>query len=389
MRNIRRFMALALAVFSGFSFAFFALISMNMVLDDETDGLIFAVVIMMIDIGVIAIANHMHDEVPVKSLKSRWTANTLFFTMIMMIMDSLLYMLENSYISDSRATVYELCYVFAVVIAVQMYRRNYYRMFPDRERIIALSNKWTRHHNRRMVFIVTGSTMKKGLCHCEGILNGTVKVMDRLYVYDPKGHTISARVAHILSDGKSVSSTDHREKVTLVMNLRKALPSYTVLSDIREGVEEINENNAENPRVTGLSMAFSKCYRDRTYLDALISSIVSAHFIIPARVQLEGRANICEKLPPDTNVSVPSVTRSNREDEKILPVFTDWDALSKWEPFVSDHNSCTMIIDYEKLLDLHEGNFAGIVINPFSNESFFMGEDLISLLKAVRRNKAQ
>ncbi|MGM9940829.1 MAG: SseB family protein [Bulleidia sp.] len=389
MRNTRRFMALALAVFSGFSFAFFALIAMNMVLDDEMDGMIFAVVIMMIDIGVIAIANHMHDEVPVKSLKSRWTANTLFFTMIMMVMDSLLYMLNHSYISDSRAALYELCYVFAVVLAVQMYRKNYHRLFPDRERIIVLSNRRTRHLNRRMVFVVTGSTTQKGLCYCEGILNGRVKMLDRLYVYDPKGNMIGARVVHILKDGTSVSATDHRENVTLVLNLRKSVPVYSVLSDVRQGFEEIDENNAENPRVVGLSMAFSKCYHDRNYLDALISSVISARFIVPARVQLEGRANICEKLPPDTNVSVPSVSRTDRADEKILPVFTDWSALSRWEPFVSDSNSCTMLIDYEKLLDLYEGNFSGIVINPFSNESFFMGEDLIGLLKSVRRSRAK
>lgn len=381
MEQIRRILTLLVATASGLSFAFFALIVESMFLDGVGSDAWIGILIMVINLIVIWIVNHMHDGTPLKNLKVRWCANTLFYTMILMIMEALIHTLQNRSISDSTAILYEFGYAAAVATALRLYHKTIGSLYPDSERIRILSTKNVRYKGRRTYMLVTESHLEKGMCHCTGQLIGQIRMLDQLYVYTKGMPCSKARVVQIHKDGNRLSDVKGGKNVTLVLNLRKQLKPFTVLSDVREAFMEKPEVFAENPRIVGLSSFFGECYRNGEYLSALAEAMMHGHYIVPCRVKLEGRGNIAAALPPNLNVSVPSVSRNDRAGERILPVFTDWDGVSKWKPFVESAESSVMLVDYQRLISLYENTFDGIAVNPFNEVSFYLAEDLIALIR--------
>ena len=168
MEQIRRILTLLVATASGLSFAFFALIVESMFLDGVGSDAWIGVLIMVINLIVIWIVNHMHDGTPLKNLKVRWCANTLFYTMILMIMEALIHTLQNRSISDSTAILYEFGYAAAVATALRLYHKTIGSLYPDSERIRILSTKNVRYKGRRTYMLVTESHLEKGMCHCTG-----------------------------------------------------------------------------------------------------------------------------------------------------------------------------------------------------------------------------
>ena len=381
MEQIRRILTLLVATASGLFFAFFALIVESMFLDGVGSDAWIGILIMVINLIVIWIVNHMHDGTPLKNLKVRWCANTLFYTMILMIMEALIHTLQNRSISDSTAILYEFGYAAAVATALRLYHKTIGSLYPDSERIRILSTKNVRYKGRRTYMLVTESHLEKGMCHCTGQLIGQIRMLDQLYVYTKGMPCSKARVVQIHKDGNRLSDVKGGKNVTLVLNLRKQLKPFTVLSDVREAFMEKPEVFAENPRIVGLSSFFGECYRNGEYLSALAEAMMHGHYIVPCRVKLEGRGNIAAALPPNLNVSVPSVSRNDRAGERILPVFTDWDGVSKWKPFVESAESSVMLVDYQRLISLYENTFDGIAVNPFNEVSFYLAEDLIALIR--------
>ena len=381
MEQIRRILTLLVATASGLSFAFFALIVESMFLDGVGSDAWIGILIMVINLIVIWIVNHMHDGTPLKNLKVRWCANTLFYTMILMIMEALIHTLQNRSISDSTAILYEFGYATAVATALRLYHKTIGSLYPDSERIRILSTKNVRYKGRRTYMLVTESHLEKGMCHCTGQLIGQIRMLDQLFVYTKGMPCSKARVVQIHKDGNRLSDAKGGKNVTLVVNLRKQLKPFTVLSDVREAFMEKPEVFAENPRIVGLSSFFGECYRNGEYLSALAEAMMHGHYIVPCRVKLEGRGNIAAALPPNLNVSVPSVSRNDRAGERILPVFTDWDGVSKWKPFVESAESSVMLVDYQRLISLYENTFDGIAVNPFNEVSFYLAEDLIALIR--------
>lgn len=387
MEQIRRTLTMLVGTASALSFAFFALVVEGMFFDGLGSDAWLGMIAMAVNLSVIWIVNNMHDGTPLKNLKVRWCANILFYTMILMIMEALIYTLRNPAISESNAIMYEFGYAFAVVMALRLYHNTLGAMYPDSERIRILSDKNVRYKGRRSYMLVTQSHLEKGLCCCTGHVIGNIRMLDQLNVYSKGMPVTKARVIQIHKDGDRLSDAKGGRNVTLILNLRKELHPYTVLSDVREAFTEKPEVFAENPRIVGLSSFFGECYRNGEYLSALSDALIHGHYIVPCRVKLEGRGNIASALPPNLNVSVPSVSRNDHAGERILPVFTDWDGVSKWKPFVESTESSVMVVDYQRLISLYDNTFDGIAVNPFNEVSFYLAEDLIALIRRFQVNE--
>ena len=231
MEQIRRTLTMLVGTASALSFAFFALVVEGMFFDGLGSDAWLGMIAMAVNLSVIWIVNNMHDGTPLKNLKVRWCANTLFYTMILMIMEALIYTLRNPAISESNAIMYEFGYAFAVVMALGA-------MYPDSERIRILSDKNVRYKGRRSYMLVTQSHLEKGLCCCTGHVIGNIRMLDQLNVYSKGMPVTKARVIQIHKDGDRLSDAKGGRNVTLILNLRKELHPYTVLSDVREAFTE-------------------------------------------------------------------------------------------------------------------------------------------------------
>ena len=131
MEQIRRTLTMLVGTASALSFAFFALVVEGMFFDGLGSDAWLGMIAMAVNLSVIWIVNNMHDGTPLKNLKVRWCANTLFYTMILMIMEALIYTLRNPAISESNAIMYEFGYAFAVVMALRLYHNTLGAMYPD------------------------------------------------------------------------------------------------------------------------------------------------------------------------------------------------------------------------------------------------------------------
>ena len=382
---LKRSLTLVIAVICGFCFDFLADMGLNMVLDHDTDGMLFTVVLMILFMMAVYVCNSIHDHESLKIIKKRWCANTLFSAMVVSVMDLLLRQTESVAISNEKAVTYEFVYAFAVVLAINLYQRNYYLLFPKEERMQILAKRNV--HHERGYFLVTSVKKEKGLWHCTGNLIGKLRSFENLYLYQG-GETVCAVKSVRMIRGKEENGeANDGQKITLVVRSRNEIRKYAVLSSVRVAWKEKPENHTENPRLIGLFSSFSEFYHDSEYLLALTDSIFHCHFLVPVRCQSMEKGMITQVLPPDTPISIPSVSRNGKENEKILPIFTDWNEMMLWKGFTDASDSATIVAGYDKLSDLYDGNFTGIVVNPFSSPSFFIGEDLLGLLKDLRKNE--
>lgn len=371
------------AFIAGSMFALFADFACNMILDHETEGISYSVIFMMLSMGVVYVLNNVHDQDDFRNLKKRWCANTLFLTLVMLVIELLARQLNNPYISEQQAVMYEFFYAFIVVLAAHLYERNYYRFFPKDERMNVLAQKNVRNHNR-VIVLVTDVKKYKGLYECEGRLIGNLRPLEKMYMYRNEKPLSAVQCIKILH---TEGNTDGCRKITFTCKSKTEIEKFAVLSTIRDIHRMSPESNVENSRFTGLYGSYSEFYREAPFIISLTDSLFRAQLLVPVKCPSMEKGMITQMLPPNTPISIPSVSRPDKEEEKILPVFTDWEKLMKWKGFTECDDSSVIVADYQKLRELHDGNFDGIVVNPFNIPSFFIGEDLLALMKDLESDR--
>ena len=371
------------AFIAGVMFAAFADLTCNMILDYETEGILFPVVFMILFMGIVYILNNVHDQDNFRNIRKRWCANTLFLTLIMLVIELLARSLNSSGISEQQSVLYEFFYAFAVVVAVHLYERNYYRFFPKDERMQVLANKNVRNHNR-VIVLVTDVKKNKGLYECEGRLIGNLRSLEKMYMYRTEKPLTAVQCVKVLS---TEGNTDGCKKVAFTCKSKTKIEKFAVLSTVRDIHRMSPESDVENSWFTGLYGSYSEFYRETPYMIGLTDALFKAQLLVPVKCPTMEKGMITQMLPPNTPISIPSVSRPDKEEEKILPVFTDWDKLMKWKGFTDCDDSSVIVADYQKLRELHDGNFDGIVVNPFNIPSFFIGEDLLALMKDLESDR--
>ena len=371
------------AFIAGAMFAFMADITCNMILDHDTEGISFSILLMILFMGVVYILNNIHDHDNMKCIKKRWCANTLFLSLVMLVIELLARQLNNPYISEQQAVMYEFFYAFIVVLAAHLYERNYYRFFPKDERMNVLANKNVRNHNR-VIVLVSDVKKNKGLYECEGRLIGNLRPLEKLYMYRNEKPLSAVQCVKVLN---TEGNTDGCQKVNFTCKSKTEIEKFAVLSTIRDIHRMSPESDVENSRFTGLYGSYSEFYRETPFIISLTDALFRAQLLVPVKCPSMEKDMITQMLPPNTPISIPSVSRPDKEEEKILPVFTDWEKLMKWKGFTECDDSSVIVADYQKLRELHDGNFDGIVVNPFNIPSFFIGEDLLALMKDLEGDR--
>lgn len=91
-----------------------------------------------------------------------------------------------------------------------------------------------------------------------------------------------------------------------------------------------------------------------------------------------------DPLNSQTSVSFYSVNTAASPDEACLPVFTDWDALSRYGFVIEDPQSTVLIMNFDKCRRLTEQGYSGIVIDPFGPRPFYLGRDYIATLISLK-----
>lgn len=248
--------------------------------------------------------------------------------------------------------------------------------------------------NRRFTYVVEDTFQllnQKGTV-IVGTIHGTIKVKDAVYIMNPNNQIIVAEVSGLEGeiDGKMARITEATNTPVsiLVADIKdKALISkYAIVTSIRPQ-PSIDVNEAiENAQILGLSYEYPRFYEDMEFMSILTYQIAHGHFLAPISMSKvpQAKEDGSVILSENTQISFPTLKDPSDEQKTVLPVFTDWNELSKWKNLFDDqHPAKTLILKFPDCAYMAKSNHSGFVINAFSECPVFVSNTMISSIEQM------
>ena len=349
---------------------------------------ILAVSMAALDITVFVLmywANRRYDEAEGyrndQDRIGRWVRYLLFGNLVTVF---LMMMIEVSISHPEwteRAPWLLTALLFAAVFASVIFLSRYGKYAARRRRIRNLQYALSSCGRRRFRFTVYEAEGQT----CRGYVQGKVMANDQVYVNMPgKNVPEAGRIIRIMIDGKEEKSASGRYAEMTVECAGEIIP-YTVISTHYTMHQTKPVIQAENPHLSGIISVYSDHYANDDYIGILNYDICHGEYLVPARrTGKTGTRDMMDPLNSQTSVSFYSVNTAASPDEACLPVFTDWDALSRYGFVIEDPQSTVLIMNFDKCRRLTEQGYSGIVIDPFGPRPFYLGRDYIATLISLK-----
>ncbi|MCR5795148.1 MAG: SseB family protein [Solobacterium sp.] len=283
---------------------------------------------------------------------SLWTKNAVFMVLFIFLAVNIAYAVKN-HVPAGRLTV--LC-LLAAAGAYLFLRENLLRLKRFRKvgRLASLS---------RFTALWLPSVFRDRMT-----VHGMARVNDCVYITAPEGSVIRDQIASIEKDGRSVRRISDSTGMISLKNTG-SVPEGAVLSCAKEMRDE-HENNVINPFLKEMIRSYRKAFVDTGITPVLLASLCRAYFLVPARAEGGGWQDVTD---PNLKVSrYYKVASSADASQRILPLFTDWEALEQYTTFMETKESMTQVLDFAECAALMEKECTGIVINPFNENPFYL-----------------
>ena len=242
------------------------------------------------------------------------------------------------------------------------------------------------NNNRRFSVIVDGvTTMLDGNgCIITGTLTGQLKKNDTVYVFQTGLAPVECQIQAVeakIEDKTSIVDEASDTSVSLQLNLpdEVKLRKYAVITNVPPQAKVDPKVSIENPALAGIINGLPTYGTDNGFHGTVAYWVSHSHFITPIKMDLEPEVN--EKgvavIRKDTKIGFYMLKSQMKltgtpegQDSLVLPLFTDWDSLRRWEGLGKDGQKVhTQIISFQDVYAmLKKGNvYAGIAINPFNS----------------------
>ena len=198
-------------------------------------------------------------------------------------------------------------------------------------------------------------------------------VGDPVIVTTPEGKEETDRITSVTVRGKERKAAADTQ-ITITLEKHKDLPKYASVSTTRTFADREN-GEAENPYLNALVENFQKLLNDQDYMTYLITSLAKASFLVPAfdRKDEEGI----------THTAYPTVGSAMLKEKRVLPVFTDWDALARYRTACRNPEMYAKVMTYEECLNLKEEHYESLVVNPFGKAAFYLSPQTIMNMRKL------
>lgn len=314
---------------------------------------------------------------------ARWFCNTLFLGLVVMYGTAAWMMVKGSYASfalnvNGRRTAMMVLTVL-IALAMVLYFRSGLRNRSRKARIRSLKNESSRY-GRRYTMMITDSHQAMDGKHVEveGFVHGTIRKGDSVTLEYPGIQTEKYKVLNLhVGENSSLSAGNNDVKVVLSCpyDEKKKIEKYTVLSDLIAVHGRRDMNQTENPMLNGVIADYGKYARDPAFQGVLVYALMYSEFLVPGKI-VHGKNNgdIMDPLTETSDVGFPTLSSRQNPEMKILPVFTDWDALSRWQDMMKEADAVTVTADFPMAVELMRKGFQGFVVNPFGPRAFFLSD---------------
>lgn len=195
-----------------------------------------------------------------------------------------------------------------------------------------------------------------------GNLHGKVKKGDKIYVLFPYNRMLISTVEELeVGPGRRVEEAEDDRVAIQIFDVKKKehMPAFTIITNIVPNPDAKDSKALQNPLLLGMSMEYPKYGQQVTYNNLLIYILCHTRYVVPANINAE---NVAPGKAP--MIQFPSLAEPNGSGRYALPVFTDCNALSRWEGlFDEKHPVQSVVMTFQDAVEVCKGR--GIVLNPF------------------------
>lgn len=251
--------------------------------------------------------------------------------------------------------------------------------------------------NRRFTFLVEDTfQLKENLgIVVVGNVHGTVRVHDAVYIMQPGSAITLAEISGLEIPQKGRVEEAKNEPVSIWLTDIKdknTISKFSVFTSIRPQTVVDVESAVENPYVLGLSLEYRRFCNEADYLNLLIYEIAHGHYITPVYMSKEPERQADGSCVMREGATMGFLSLKDPQDETkdVFPIFTDWNALSKWENvFNEEHPPKTVILRFQDCVSFVQKNDSGMVINPYGPTPVFLSADMIKKITNLEGYKAE
>jgi len=219
-----------------------------------------------------------------------------------------------------------------------------------------------------------------------GNLHGKIKKGDKIYVLFPNNRMLISSAEEIeVGPGRRVTEAEDDVVAIQIFEIKtkEQMPSFTIITNIVPSPDAKEGKELENPLLLGMSMEYPKYGQDITYNNLLIYILCHTRYVVPAKMNMDNAAP--GKRPM---IQFPSLADPNKSGSYSLPVFTDWNALSRWdEVFDEKHPTQSVVMPFQDAVSVCKGR--GIVINPFGPMVISLSEENINQIVNMENYKRE
>lgn len=330
-------------------------------------------------------ANRLYDEAEGyrndQDRIGRWVRNLLFGNLIVVFMMMMLEVSINRSGWSEKEPWIVAGLLFAAVIASVIYLSRFGRYAARRSRIRDLKYALSSCGRRRFRFVVYEADGNV----CRGRVQGRIRTDDQVYVMLPgKKEAYAGLITRITADGKEVkTAADSYAEITVACP--QEIAAFTVISTHYPMHQREPVIQAENPHLSGILSVYSDHYSNDDYIGILNYDICHGEYLVPARAAVrKDHKDMMYPLGTQTSVSFYSVSTAVQPNDACLPVFTDWDALSRYGFVIEEPLSTVLVMSFDKCRRLAQQGYAGIVVDPFGPRPFYIGKDYIETLISLK-----
>lgn len=202
-----------------------------------------------------------------------------------------------------------------------------------------------------------------------GDLFGKVKQGDSIYLLFPNNRMVVSVAEELeIGPGRAVTEAENDKVAIKISDIKRKemVPPLTVVTNIVPNPDTKEGKELENPLLFGMTLEYPVRGTEPAYNNLLIYQICHTRFVVPASITV-----ISEEKEAPKKVHFPTLPDMNNTGRQMLPVFTDWTALSRWEGlFDEEHPEQSVIMTFPEAVEICRGQ--GIVINPFGPMSIVL-----------------
>lgn len=229
---------------------------------------------------------------------------------------------------------------------------------------------------KNFVFLIESVIMDhvEGKAIVSGNIHGSLTTHDQVYILHPGRRVSIGKIELIRDDADDMvyNLSDGKATVTVsLMGARIEVQRFAVLTTIKpQPVVNLNEP-VQNPYLLALSYEYKRFYKEQSFSNILVYELCHSHFVIPFQVAEDaeytedGRVDVGN----EQNIKYLSIHKPDAAEERLFPVFTDLNALSKWtNVFKAGEKPKVLIIPFPKAYAITKGGHIGMVLNMHGPE---------------------